>query len=267
MATLKQRLHRKNSSGSYDTIYLETQASLVKMDDGTTLTSKISSMDTAINGKAASNHTHSNATTSAAGFMTGAMVTKLNGIATGANAYSHPSAKQCNYSYTHPSTKQCDAAAGNHTHSGYAASSHNHSAANITSGTLPVARGGTGVTSLDALRSALGSINGQFGSYVGKGTGDDNAISITFSFKPKFFMVYTYVSNGNLGVPVNANDGGTTQKIAIDALSSDYKRCYPLGYYCFAKFDSSSNTISYYDTRDGYSINVSGYTYYWMALG
>lgn len=59
MATLKQRLHRKNSSGSYDTIYLETLASLVKMDDGTTLTSKISTMDTAISGKAASNHTHS----------------------------------------------------------------------------------------------------------------------------------------------------------------------------------------------------------------
>lgn len=59
MANLKQRLHRKNSSGSYDVIYLETLASLVKMDDGTTLTSKISSMDTAINGKAASNHTHS----------------------------------------------------------------------------------------------------------------------------------------------------------------------------------------------------------------
>lgn len=31
-----------------------------------------------------------------------------------------------------------------HTHSGYAASSHNHSASNITSGTLAVARGGTG---------------------------------------------------------------------------------------------------------------------------
>ena len=34
---------------------------------------------------------------------------------------------------------------------GAAASSHNHSAANITSGTLPVARGGTGVTSTAAI--------------------------------------------------------------------------------------------------------------------
>ena len=42
-----------------------------------------------------------------------------------------------------------------HTHN-YAAGSHTHSAGNITSGTLPVTRGGTGVTSLDALKSALG---------------------------------------------------------------------------------------------------------------
>lgn len=55
MAVLKQRLHRKNSSGSYDTVYLETLSDLVLMSDGsTTLTSKISSMDTAINGKAPS---------------------------------------------------------------------------------------------------------------------------------------------------------------------------------------------------------------------
>lgn len=49
-----------------------------------------SNVQTQLNGKAASGHTHGAATTSAAGFMTAAMVTKLNGIATGANAYSHP---------------------------------------------------------------------------------------------------------------------------------------------------------------------------------
>lgn len=83
MAVLKQRLHRKNSSGSYDTIYLETIATVIKMSDtdSTLLSTKISSMDTAIAGKAVA--------------------------------------------------------------------SHNHSASNITSGTLAVARGGTGQTSVD----------------------------------------------------------------------------------------------------------------------
>lgn len=39
--------------------------------------------------------------------------------------------------------------------SGKASSSHNHSAANITSGTLAVARGGTGVTSYSSLASQI----------------------------------------------------------------------------------------------------------------
>lgn len=39
---------------------------------------------------------------------------------------------------------------------GAAASSHNHSASQITSGTLPLARGGTGVTSLAALKNLIG---------------------------------------------------------------------------------------------------------------
>ena len=36
MATLKQRLHRKNAAGSYDVIYLETSATIVKRADGVT---------------------------------------------------------------------------------------------------------------------------------------------------------------------------------------------------------------------------------------
>lgn len=44
-----------------------------------------SNVQTQLDGKAASGHSHSDASTSTAGFMTAAMVTKLNGIATGAN--------------------------------------------------------------------------------------------------------------------------------------------------------------------------------------
>ena len=66
MAVLKQRLHRKNSSGSYDIVYLENIATNIKMSDtdSTLLSAKISSMDTAINGKqpagnyAAADHNH-----------------------------------------------------------------------------------------------------------------------------------------------------------------------------------------------------------------
>ena len=48
----------------------------------------------------------------------------------------------------------------NHTHTpasiGAAASSHNHSASNITSGTLPISRGGTGGTNPSAVLNNLG---------------------------------------------------------------------------------------------------------------
>lgn len=47
-------------------------------------------MATSLGNKADKGHTHADATTSAAGFMTAAMVTKLNGIADGANKYTHP---------------------------------------------------------------------------------------------------------------------------------------------------------------------------------
>lgn len=61
--------------------------------------------------------------------------------------YTHPATKQCSYVYTHPSTKQCDAAAG----------THSHAASDITSGTLAVARGGTGITSNPSMLTNLGS--------------------------------------------------------------------------------------------------------------
>ena len=44
-----------------------------------------SAIQTQLDAKSATTHTHGNATTAVAGFMTSAMVTKLNGIATGAN--------------------------------------------------------------------------------------------------------------------------------------------------------------------------------------
>lgn len=52
--------------------------------------SDITGLVSALNGKASASHTHGEATTAAAGFMSAADKTKLNGIAAGANAYTHP---------------------------------------------------------------------------------------------------------------------------------------------------------------------------------
>lgn len=37
MATLRQRLHKKNSSGAYDVVHLETSSSLVVRPSGSTV--------------------------------------------------------------------------------------------------------------------------------------------------------------------------------------------------------------------------------------
>lgn len=68
-------------------LFVKTGVDNVYLDDTgeETLASKLTEMVTAINGKAASNHTHTAATTSAAGFMSAADKSKLDDIAKGAN--------------------------------------------------------------------------------------------------------------------------------------------------------------------------------------
>ncbi|WP_300944243.1 DUF6273 domain-containing protein [uncultured Duncaniella sp.] len=134
MATLKQRLHRKNSSGTYDTIHLETSADLVLMSDGSTkLTDKITSMDTAISGKAAASHTH----------------TTISGNAGTATKLATARTIRTNLAST--ATASFDGSG------------------NVTpgvTGVLGVANGGTGVASIAALKTALGIGSGGSGEIL-----------------------------------------------------------------------------------------------------
>lgn len=129
LAVLKTILHKKNSSGSYDDVYVRTRADNVLLTDNSTLLStKLSSMDTTIAGKAAS--------------------------------------------------------------------SHSHAAGDITSGTLPASRGGTGVTSINALKTALGISSGGSGkltyaTYTATGT---YTLSVTAKAVALFAM-YTNTYN------------------------------------------------------------------------
>lgn len=97
-------------------------------------------------------------TTTANGLMSAADKVKLDGIASSANNYTHPT--------THPptiiaqnTTNRFVTDAQITTWNGKAAGSHNHSADNITSGILPISRGGTGTTSADGIVSAIGLSN------------------------------------------------------------------------------------------------------------
>lgn len=81
-------------------------------------------------------------------------------------------------------------AALNEVVNGKAASVHQHGAGDITSGLLAVARGGTGVGSLDALATALSAGRLAVGSYVGNGkNGASNAVSVHVGFVPKVFII------------------------------------------------------------------------------
>ena len=153
-----------NTTYSLGSFGITATAAELNYVDGVT-----SNIQTQLNGKAASSHTHTNATTTAAGFLP-----KLGGGTTNFLRADGTWAKppDTNTTYTLSSFGiTATAAELNHldgitatvTELNYvdgvtsniqtqlnnkAAASHNHSAANITSGTLPVARGGTGTTAL-----------------------------------------------------------------------------------------------------------------------
>lgn len=111
---------------------------------------------------AAKNHSHSNATTNSAGFMSSSDKVKLDGVAAGANRTivdSTLSSTSVNAIQNKAVKTALDGkASSSHIHStaqitgldaalaSKAPSSHNHSADNITSGVLPIGRGGTGST-------------------------------------------------------------------------------------------------------------------------
>lgn len=119
MATIRQRLHKKNSSGVYDTVHLETSADLI-----------VGAVPVAHGGTGA---------TSAAAARTNLGIT-LGNLGAAASSHTHTIAQITSLQ---------------NTLNGKAPASHTHSASQITSGTLGVARGGTGVTSLAGLRTAL----------------------------------------------------------------------------------------------------------------
>lgn len=96
--------HTSNTSNPHNVTLTQlgvtaTAAELNKLDGVTATTAELNYVDgvtsniqTQLNAKASSSHTHSAATTSAAGLMSAADKTKLDGIATGANAYTLPTA-------------------------------------------------------------------------------------------------------------------------------------------------------------------------------
>ncbi|MGI5873548.1 MAG: hypothetical protein ACOX8R_02665 [Bacillota bacterium] len=117
-------------------------------------------INTALAGKAASSHTHAagditSGTLPVARGGTGATTAAAALTALGAAASGHTHTVDTALSST--STNPVQNKVINTALAGKAASSHTHAAGDITSGTLPVARGGTGLTSAPSVLTNLGS--------------------------------------------------------------------------------------------------------------
>lgn len=108
-----------NSSSAVDSIF-ELRDAMENNADA------IEALETIAGGKAAADHTHGVATTSAAGFQSATDKAKLDGIAANANNYTHPSSHAMSM-ITGLETALAGKAASNHTHSEYADADHTHS--------------------------------------------------------------------------------------------------------------------------------------------
>lgn len=136
----------KASSINLSDLGITATATELNYMDGVT-----SSVQSQLNGKASTSHTHNYAGSSSAGGAANSvktsLVVKLNsGTTEGTNMFTFNGATAKTVNITPSSI-------------GAAASSHNHSASNITSGTLSIARGGTGATTAANARANLGAAN------------------------------------------------------------------------------------------------------------
>ena len=97
---------------------------------------------------------------------------------------------------------------------GAAAATHTHSASDIASGTLPIARGGTGATTADGIKSAIG-LNYVFGTYDGNGASRKD---ITLGFEPT--AVYLWPLWGGSDIP-SVSVSGSDYEGSVSASGAD----------------------------------------------
>lgn len=261
----------------------------------------VSGLQSALDGKAASSHgTHVSFTTTAPKVAGTASV----GSASTVSRSDHVHPAQTTVSGNAGSATKLATARTIRTNLASTSTASFDGTGNVTpgvTGTLPVGNGGTGVTSLSALASALGISGGAkvaTGYYVGTGTtGVGNPNSLTFDFAPKVVMILDYhlvtLSSGAIDpecylLTFNTNSVTTSSAslyrfaVFTEALTTEFAQgvgfvrglLNPLAY---AKKSADGKTIWWYGGTADQQLNtgpvVSGSTvrqewrYYYLAIG
>lgn len=136
----------------------------------------------------------------------------------------------------------------------------------LTSGILPVARGGTGVSSLAQLVTAMQAARIIAGTYIGTGTyGQSSPTSITAPFPPKMAVIFR---DGNDGLKPSASSWSSgcafwsypQATVCVDGFSAVRT----------LQFSVSGNTLQWFSedaSRADDQLNWSGSKYYYLILG
>ena len=111
------------------------------------------------------------------------------------------------------------------------------------------------------------------GSYTGTGTyGSNKPSSLTFDFEPKLLVIIGYFSASGNYSATNASSNGAYNMVSADVLSTKYISGMGLGLYDsgapYGKKSSDGRTIYWYHSVSAKGqLNISGYTYHYIAIG
>lgn len=150
----------------------------------------------------------------------------------------------------------------------FASVTHAHAATDITSGVLPVARGGTGNSSMASFMNSLAAnamgCRIQVGSYVGTGTyGVDNPTTINLSFQPKMLIIE---ADGKYQA-LNGNNSGPRLIVAMYGMENQYVT-YSMGNQAGSTvFAWNGTAVSWYGTALNAAMNTAGTTHRWAVIG
>ena len=153
------------------------------------------------------------------------------------------------------------AATAQTTANGKANATHKHAATDITSGILPVAQGGTGVSTIaelaTALSTSLGGVQIAVGKYSGSEPANDTTYkTITLSFTPKAVLVMA--TDGRISVEGTSADLAYGGLAVTDAPAEDSSRDF---------IWIITNGFRVANTGFSGYLNLSGKTYNYIAIG